>query len=362
MTIYFHIGTEKTGTSSVQHFLHSNRNDLLQNGIFYPRTPGLFNHTKLLYYALNESTLRDTHLVFKDAEPEPVERFRKNFSSSLEKEIRGIKTKPRMVLFSNEHCSARLYHAEELMRLRKLFRKFSKDIRILVYLRRQDDLLLSSYSTNVRSGSVDTFKVPPLDDKVNHRYNYLHLLNLWSGVFGRENMVVRIFERDKLAGGNVIHDLMNVLGMKIPDDFHMPGERNRSLDPKTLEFLRRMNRHIPFYKEGRLNEWRGELTRILEKIAEPSVIKANPDDLKRFYEQFTPSNQKVARIYLGKDDGLFFESPGTGNSGEKFEMPELELKDAIRISARLWIETQKIIKDLEAEIASLKAANRVQDE
>ena len=47
MDLYLHIGTEKTGTTSVQKFFKANRALLAKNGIVYPVAPGKQNHMGL---------------------------------------------------------------------------------------------------------------------------------------------------------------------------------------------------------------------------------------------------------------------------------------------------------------------------
>ena len=46
-----HIGTEKTGTTSIQKFLATNRTLLKANGVLYPLSPGKVNHIGLEAYA-----------------------------------------------------------------------------------------------------------------------------------------------------------------------------------------------------------------------------------------------------------------------------------------------------------------------
>ena len=47
MELYLHIGTEKTGTTTIQSFLAANRDLLKRNRILYPRAPGEQNHRAL---------------------------------------------------------------------------------------------------------------------------------------------------------------------------------------------------------------------------------------------------------------------------------------------------------------------------
>lgn len=48
--LYLHIGLEKTGTTSVQAFLHMNRAPLAQAGIWMPGCLGHLNHKLLAAY------------------------------------------------------------------------------------------------------------------------------------------------------------------------------------------------------------------------------------------------------------------------------------------------------------------------
>ena len=43
-SLLIHIGTEKTGTSTLQEFLHFNREVFAQHGVVYLKSPGLKSH------------------------------------------------------------------------------------------------------------------------------------------------------------------------------------------------------------------------------------------------------------------------------------------------------------------------------
>ena len=56
MNLILHIGTEKTGTTSIQKFLKKNIDQLGRNGVFVPRTPMLDsgNHRWVPLFANND--------------------------------------------------------------------------------------------------------------------------------------------------------------------------------------------------------------------------------------------------------------------------------------------------------------------
>jgi len=52
--LVLHIGTGKTGTTSIQSFMNANRSRLAELGFLYPRTPGKVRHTRISLSVLPE--------------------------------------------------------------------------------------------------------------------------------------------------------------------------------------------------------------------------------------------------------------------------------------------------------------------
>jgi len=360
MTIYLHIGAEKTGSTSIQHFLNLNRKKLQQERICIPVAAGAVNHTKLMFYARNENTFEEENLTFRVFIPHSNADFRQELKASLLEEIRHYSPEPQKVIFSNEHCSSRLYHPEELERLRDLFGLFSKDIRIIVYLRRQDDFLLSTYSTNIKSGKVHPFFLPELNEETLHRYDYLRLLDLWAGVFGRENLVVKVFDRSAMVNGDVVQDFLNLIGIDINDDYVIPDERNRSLDVYTIEFLRRFNVYVPMFVQNKLNPHRGNIVNLLTDISGPDFITVDSEELSRFFNLFEKSNREVAIKYLGREDGILFRPGPAGVNAVKGKSASPDIDQVIKISSSIWIEMQKELRNIKIQNGLLLSEKYIQ--
>jgi hypothetical protein len=360
MTFFIHIGAEKTGSTSIQHFLNLNRIKLQQEGIFFPVAPGVENHTKLMFYARNENTFEEENLTFRLFIPHSTEAFRQELKASLIEEIGHYSPKPQKVIFSNEHCSSRLYHSEELERLRDLFGLFSKDIRIIIYLRRQDDFLLSTYSTNIKSGKNFPFFVPELNEETLHRYDYLRMLDLWASVFGNENLIVKVFDRSTMVNGDVVQDFLSLTGIDINDDYTIPEEKNRSLDFYTMEFLRKFNNYVPMFVRKKLNPDRGNIVNILTEISGPDRIPFDSEELKRFFNLFEKSNREVALKYLGYEDGILFKSNPAMAIAVKGKSTSLDIDQVIGISSSVWIEVQKELRKLRFQNGLLKSEKFIQ--
>lgn len=59
MKCFVHIGTEKTGTSTIQEFLNLNRRSLAGLNVLYPKSAGIRNHVKLALAAYNDDRQDD---------------------------------------------------------------------------------------------------------------------------------------------------------------------------------------------------------------------------------------------------------------------------------------------------------------
>lgn len=108
----------KTGTTSIQQYLHDNRPLLRQRGYVVPVCPGRTSHRNLTVYALpddSDATVRRAKgLTSIDAK----KRFRKSFYAKLAKEARGWGVNEGVVL-TGEHMVI-LNQKEAFDRLKEL--------------------------------------------------------------------------------------------------------------------------------------------------------------------------------------------------------------------------------------------------
>src|ERR1700733_2491627 len=203
---WLHIGTEKTGSTSIRNYLALNRAALLSQGYLYPRTPGATNHYALTAFALDDARIEGTRRTLGIGDQESVSRFRAEFVDSLEKETAagGANT----VIFSNELLSSRLRSPAELARIKALCDGIARETKIVVYLRNQADFLVSRYTNIVWEGGTKEFRFrgpPALAD-------YSRLLDPWAQAFGRENIVARRFEPADFPGGDLLLDFAGASG------------------------------------------------------------------------------------------------------------------------------------------------------
>jgi hypothetical protein len=334
---WLHIGTQKTGTTSLQNFLSANRGRLLEQGFLYPSSPGGVNHVGITAYSRDEDKIDLIRKRCGIESSDDVRAYRRRLGQELSDEIQ--EHHPAVVILSNEHLSARVRTPAEIGRVEQLCRSFADRVTIVVYLRNQIDYLVSWYNTLVKAGNskpFDSFGVRRIERQV----DYARMLAPWSRLFGMENMRVRRFEAHEMEGGDVLEDFASIVGFKTKG-FARADRLNKSLDAEAVEFLRRFNAHFPRTKGERGNPERADVVEVL--LAHPGgqgfrVSRAKAAEIE---EQFRESNREVSEKYFGsRYDPLF--PPSSSVLGDDEPDDILSVDACVRICAALWREQQKI--------------------
>ncbi|QZY28150.1 hypothetical protein [Nocardioides coralli] len=304
--LVLHIGTGKTGTSSLQAFLHQNRDHLVAHGVLYPRAPGSTRHTRFGLYIKPDQALLSTPSWKRAKAATPAE-FRRRFERELLAEIADAGT-PR-VLVSDEALYG--MPAAAMRRLRDFAESHGWRSTIVCYLRRQDDHLVSRYQQVVKVGETRRLAERTRAMDLSETYDYHARLDLWEEVLEPASVVVRRFERDSMLGGSLFQDFLDAVGVDAGvDELEPVTERNVSLDAEAVEFLRLLNLHR-VEREGAVPghiDNRQVAARLAEASTGPTLTL--PDDLlDEFMSQWEESNRKVATRYLADSSGVLFRSP-----------------------------------------------------
>ncbi len=340
MEAFVHIGTPKTGTTTIQKFMAANRRNLQTSGFIYPLSPGKFNHTKLAAFAQDLKEISDIRKRLQLTNTARILEFRDEFKKDLDRELK--KTQHEKFIFSNEHCFQLLVRKEEILSLQKILYEFFDDVKIIVYLRRQDDFLLSSYSTRVKTGCSEKISIPN-NNKIENRYDYWAILKKWEEVFDKKNIIVKVFEREQMLDGNLLTDFISTFGLNITDKFEVSENRNLSLDEPCLDFLRRINPYVPRFIENEVNFQRGNIVELLEMYSSNSKFTVDNEILDDFMAIFNQSNIQVAEYFLGRQDGQLFRN--ISDKKNIITSQDININQAFEIFAYLWCQKQEEIQN-----------------
>ena len=335
MHCWLHIGTQKTGTTSLQHCLSANRERLLEQGFLYPSSPGDVNHVGITAYSRDEEKIDLIRKRCGIQSSADVRVYRRRLSQELNDEIEECR--PSAVILSNEHLSARVRSPVEVRRVAELCRSFANRVTIVVYLRNQVDYLVSWYNTLVKSGNSNSFDNLGVR-RIERQVDYARMLAPWARVFGLENMQVRRFEVQDMKGGDIVEDFASIVGFETKR-LARADRLNQSLDVEALEFLRRFNSHFPRVRGERGNPERAGVVEYLLARPGGEGFRMSRAKALEIEERFRKSNREVNEKYFGsRHDPLFPPSTSVRPEGQPDEV--LSVEASIRICAALWREQQ----------------------
>ena len=342
------IGTEKTGTTTLQHFLSANRAHLAELGFIYPRFCGAMNHTGLAAFALDPAKRDAIRQPFGGLDAAEVPAMRERLRRAAAAELGGTGT----AIFCSEHCHSRLNTAPEVETLRALLAEFFDDVQISVYLRRQDQVALSLYSTRLKSGAVDRTILPPAGADSPY-YNYDRFLALWENAFGRANIHVRLFDRQTLVGGSIVDDFLAAWKLGAPEGYTRVANQNESIRPAAQEFLRLANAHLEPIPGLPIEEVRGPMVARLSKLLPGRGARPARAEAEAFYNRFRPSNEAVRVKHFPDREKLFDDD--FASYPEVADAREVGPDEMAAIAAGLHMAAIREARRLEAEIAIREA-------
>lgn len=313
-TVYLHIGMNKTGSSAIQHYLSSNRQKLVAKGLLYPQV-GCLNNA---HYELS------TLLGFANSKPAPVDvdsTFMRAFKKSLKDEV--IKSPMMELVFSSEYFV--------LMRPLVAVKAFFEDynVKVIVYLRRHDKWWVSAYNQAVRTVASPpwgrTFKAYLKYSKNKNPSigNYRLLLDRWAEAFGKENLIVRPYERQQNEPG-LVYDFMRAIDKEriVQEVAPVDVRINNSIGMSTLAFVDACQR-------ARIDpEIRASLIRYALDNQDPvnDALSIDPGLLADLAVRHQDDYDYIAREYLGREDGqLFYEKlPDASAERNKCKPPSID--------------------------------------
>lgn len=311
MKLVAHIGTPKTGTTSIQNFLDENRVNLVERGYYYLQSMGRRSHEAFPRCCFGEERLRDDYFLKKGImTPEGLLEHKKEKLQDLHAELESLPEHVHTVITSCEHFYSRLKSIDEIERFQEIVTKYFNEVRIVVYLREQADLVVSLYSTNLKSGGgtkslIDFVRSHCVKD--NDYYNYFHSLDRWGRVFGRENIVVRLFDRSEFVNGDLIEDFiaqsMPVLQGKLNTKV---SYSNESLDHVGQVLARYVNEKFPkFHKKKGVNPINQLLIDILSERFKGKGESLPEGEISRISDDFDASNERLCKEYFPERQRLF---------------------------------------------------------
>ncbi|MCV3387070.1 hypothetical protein L8U00_01020, partial [Campylobacter sp. IFREMER_LSEM_CL2256] len=354
MTAYVHIGTVKTGTTTIQQFLSSNDHLFLKKGYFYSKIlrKNSIQHWNIISIMRFYFNIKKYSIFAEDF---------KQFKNEMDKHKHNI------YIISTEGITWTFKSKETIV----LFKKFMNDIgfvniKIILYLRDTAKLLTSLASQEIKNGyKYNSYFLYPSDNPNFHTFDYKWLCESYSSVFGRENLIVRLFDQNEFYQGDLLKDFIHVIGLKWDENFAIPLKQNESLDLLGFEIQSRLNKCI-FNKE-----MDNSIKRTVEKYLQDSNSKGlNFKPPKKTYQSyidyFEESNEWVRKEFFPYKERLF-PKEDLSNYKENYELKEMKpeywdkiaefIADIVKTKNQAIIDKEQIIQNQKNKIEILEQAS-----
>jgi hypothetical protein len=283
---------------------------MAEQGVLVPSSPGLRRQIRLGLYIKSDRGLRGRVGWKKQAEQTPEE-FRRVFRRELFDEVTGSGLS-RMLLTDEALWAS---SDAELRRMRLFTDEIARSVRLVAYLRRQDDHLASRYQQVIKIGEVRKLVDRVQEDDLAATYDYHARLTGWRRAIEPDEIVVRRFERGSFRDGSLYRDFLDAVGVDASPEGREPASSNESLDAESVEFLRIVN-IFRSEQQGLRQGIRGDrlegagnvLARLREHFDGPTLTLPETQ-LDEFMAQWEESNRAVAREFLGDESGELFRAP-----------------------------------------------------
>lgn len=225
MRAIIHVGPMKTGTTALQESLAAHRQELLAEGVLYPRgndTANRTNHHPLAMCVLDVDRWRDRMWSGVQRDPTRMRRRAESYWAAVRREVE--RHRPDTIVLSSELFSwAR--SPREFERLRRHAAEIADELVLSLYIRDPADRWLSQFQQSARHSSAPM----PL-----YSARFRPQIEAIRATFGSAP-IVRAYDREQLIGGDIVQDFTTaVLGASTWRTSIASRSANEALSPEAL--------------------------------------------------------------------------------------------------------------------------------
>lgn len=320
--LIIHLGATKTGSTALQHLLEDNRPALLRDGIWYPEV-GLFWQAERPHKQAGHSRF--------------MAEAARNGQDLRQHLLQGLALMPGRIhtivlsseaFFLNSHSAALATHFSDF------------DVRMVVYLRRQDEWANSQYAEFVAGGAVNStslrlgrwLETPSAQACL----DYDKLIRSWEQLLPQQSIYVRRYLRQPGSDWNIITDFASATGLTQIAELPLPPRLNANearLSGTHVELIRLFNKrrfpgrnaYLRFIEAAasRLVEWRQA-----NGLPMPAPWLLTTEAADQIMAKAAAGNSRIARDYFGFSHESLFPPRATPPAECPLHLAEFEIVEA----------------------------------
>lgn len=361
-TLYLHIGAPKTGTSAIQKFCKDNNEVLERKGYCFRLMP--------FRYSDHPSINRNGHFllgkVFDENKKLDVRATKERIERGYEITAEWLSEIDNVILSEESIWNA--LHGKNWDILKNIVRFCETKearLKVIVYVRRQDEYLSSWWRQQIRIGRA-TYKWDDITENPPKRIilDYDSHLKKIEDIVGKDNIIVRRYERGSFKGEGytIFSDFLDALGLQFTDEFKIQQETvNSSLTNNYAEMKRILNF---LQEEGSIVN--NEVSRFFERTIlfcsrrdsnKERYSLFSPEEQTVFMKRYEEGNQRILRDYFPGEEALFRTDLTTLPKWEQ-DNPHM-YEDTVLYFGKLALNQEQKIKELEKELK--KTRKQIED-
>lgn len=318
-TLYLHIGTPKTATTAIQNFCSENQSVLAGKGYYYPIFDYVFPHVSRNCNAHFLLTHNDQYPYIQEGTKTLLDLF---------------ETYDNIILSEEKIWNAGFYyHCWEQLKENIIDKGIC--IKVIVYLRRQDELLFSWWNQRIKFGKKH-YSTITWDELIRTRpyiqLDYYASLERIAAYVGKENIIVRVFDKKAFLNSDpnktILADFLETIGLEYTQDYTVTNLiRNPSLSKNNVEIKRILNM-LPDVSSEENVFFRNIMVELSGGGSSDNTKSMfSPEELDNFLSDYKEGNMRIAKEYLNAEKLFDY----TYNADDKWTLDNPEFTaDVIR--------------------------------
>ncbi|CDE43529.1 uncharacterized protein BN648_01729 [Clostridium sp. CAG:411] len=354
-TLYLHIGTPKTGTTSIQYFCKNNSELLAQKGFCYP----LFDF-KYIDSGNSRNGLFLQNAYFTPEGERDLAIEQEYFREGSERVKELFDTYDNIILSDEgiwQTAFVRTRGKDTIDRIRRIAEEGGYQVKIIVYLRPQEEYAVSWWNQLIKHSRTSANKITwPYYKKYISRYvgldYYGNLLQL-EEAFGQENIIVRRFDKKYFKNGRLLEDFLDIFGLDYTDEYEVTQEqKNTRFSDNACEVKRAINK-IPTVTQKDRIYFQGLLLEVSKVSMEryPSYMMSDRE-IELFMKKYEEGNRMIAERYIKDGQPLFRDKKKKHIKWDRNN--RFFMFDLIQFIALAFMDVNRRLDQQEAEIQELK--------
>lgn len=313
--LYIHIGSHKTGTTTIQSYLRKNQEKLLCERVKYIEAGKSLKNIRYLNTIDDEEIACIRNDILKITENSPgMDRFIISWEGFCGDYLDGYR------------------NSENLSKILNLIFSPLFEVKIILYLREQSSFIESIFTQEVHAGTSVSFeefmKTINIDD-----FSWMRLVKAYESEFGKDNIILRGYHKSN--GSFLLKEFLSLLGCDNYLGDIDTVNHNVGYNKGEMEFAQLVNKYLD-------DDSRKTLRFIMQSSCE---IKP--------YSYFNNCERdKIEQIYRSENENLFAEY-NIDNSTFYTRQEVVDSEETALVAvARALVKLDREVKNLKSELVS----------